>query len=77
MAFRNANLSVISFCGGFTLWQYKTQDPIEDIDGKNYFGPIWTLAACGDVIYITAQGRTYQRQIIEIAKDKIIVGKLD
>lgn len=79
MAFQNKNLAVIAYANGFTYWHYNAREEvIEDIDGKNFFGPIWTLAALGDVFLITDKnGRTHQRQIIELGNEKCIVGKLD
>lgn len=77
MAFRNKNLSVIAYANGWTLWHCNAQEPMDNIDGNNYFGPIWTLVAVGDLFYIVDdQGILHQRQVIKIATDYVETGKL-
>lgn len=78
MAFQNKNLSVIAYANGWTLWHYNAQEPMANIDGKNFFGSIWTLCAVGDLIYIVDdKGRLHQRQITEIKNDYVLTEKLD
>lgn len=77
MAFENKRLTVIGYANGFTMWHYSASEPMDEIEGKNYFGAIWTLAALGDLFIITDNhGKTYQRQIVELGKERIILGKL-
>lgn len=77
MAFQNKHLSVIAYANGWTLWHYNAQEPMADIDGKNFFGSIWTLCAVGDLIYIVDdQGCLHQRQITKIDKEYVLTGKL-
>lgn len=77
MAFQNKNLSVIACANGWTLWHYNANEPMDNIDGKNFFGSIWTLCAVGDLIYIVDdKGRLHQRQVIKIETDYIEIGKL-
>jgi hypothetical protein len=76
MAFQQKNLTVIGYANGWTLWHYKTPDSIEEIEkDASYFGNLWALAGMGDVMYITSQGRTYTRQIIEIKQDFVKIGE--
>lgn len=75
MAFKNSQLSVIAYANGFTLWHYNTNDPIESID-KKYFLNASKMLGVGDVIYITSQDKTYQRQFISITKDEVIFSKV-
>lgn len=77
MAFKNKHLSVIAYANGWTLWHYNAQEPMANIDGKNFFGSIWTLCAVGDLIYIVDdQGCLHQRQITKIDKEYVLTGKL-
>lgn len=77
MAFQNKNLSVIAYANGWTMWHYNAHEPMDNIDGKNFFGSIWTLCAVGDLICIVDdKGRLYQRQITEIKHDYVLTGKL-
>lgn len=77
MAFQNKHLSVIAYANGWTLWHYNAQEPMATIDGKNFFGSIWTLCAVGDLIYIVDdQGCLHQRQITKIDKEYVLTGKL-
>lgn len=77
MAFQNKNLSVIAYANGWTMWHYNANEPMANIDGKNFFGSIWTLCAVGDLIYIVDdKGRLHQRQITEIKNDYVLTGKL-
>ena len=77
MAFQNKNLSVIAYTNGWTFWQYNANEPMDNIDGKNFFGSIWTLCAVGDCIYILDDKKClHQRQIIEIKQNYVLIGKL-
>lgn len=77
MAFQNKKLSVIAYANGFTLWHYAANEPMDNIDGKNYFGDIYTLCAVGDLFYIVDdQGILHQRQVIKIETDYVEIGKL-
>lgn len=77
MAFQNKHLSVIAYANDWTLWHYNAQEPMANIDGKNFFGSIWTLCAVGDLIYIVDdQGCLHQRQITKIDKEYVLTGKL-
>lgn len=77
MAFQNKNLSVIAYANNWTLWYYNANEPMDNIDGKNYFGDIFTLCAVGDLFYIVDdQGILHQRQVIKIEKKYVLLGKL-
>ena len=58
MAFKNRNLSVIAYANGFTLWHYVSDDTIEEIKTVDYFKPVVTLAAFGDIFIINASDET-------------------
>ena len=80
MAFQSKNLATIVYVNGNAVWYYRTQDSLEDImNDKKYFGNLWTMVACGDVIYINSNGRTAQRQIVKIdgENNEITLDKLD
>lgn len=78
MAFKQNRLNVIAYANGITFWSYvSTNDSIEKIDQDNtYFTAINTLMKCGDVFWITADGRTYQRQVTEITDKTVKLEKL-
>ena len=78
MAFKNKNMSVIAYANGWTMWQYKTEDSIELIDEDLHYFPmnVVTLMAVGDIIYITSNGTTYQRQIVDIHKRTATIGRV-
>lgn len=77
MAFQNKNLSVIAYANNWTLWHYNANEPMDNIDGKNYFGDIYTLCAVGDLLYIVDdKGVLHQRQVVKIEKQVVLVGKL-
>lgn len=77
MAFQNKNLSVIAYASGWTMWHYNANEPMDNIDGKNFFGDIYTLCAVGDLFYIVDnQGILHQRQVIKIETDYVEIGKL-
>lgn len=58
MAFKNNNLSVISFVNGFTLWHYTSDEPMDEITKKGYFDPMYTLVGIGDIFIINAADTT-------------------
>lgn len=59
MAFQNKNLSVLAYAQGFTLWHYKTQDPMIDVNTPGYFNNILTICDTGDIVIINAFDGTY------------------
>lgn len=66
--FLNKNMSVIAYANGFTLWQYKTTDPLEDVEEcYDYFGKIKTLMAIGDIVIINARDGTAIRAVTELS----------
>lgn len=77
MAFKHSNLTVIAYASGWTMWHYHadTKESITDIrSNPKYFGAMWGLCACGDIIYITCNGYTEQYQIREIKQDYVALG---
>lgn len=70
MAFQNKNLSVIACANGFTLWQYRTQDSIQELGGK-YFEVVADLMAVGDMLIINAGDGNYIRAIKTIENKKV------
>lgn len=71
MSFQNRNLSVIAYANGWTLWCYKTNDEILEVESANYFVPkIVDLMAKGDMIYIVSPKGTYIRVISDISDHK-------
>lgn len=74
MAFKNANLTVINYANGWTMWHYRGEPKESIVDirtNPKYFAPLWTLAACGDIMYITCAGHTEQVQIVKTDKDYV------
>lgn len=75
--FANKRLSVIAYANGWTLWHYNADCTMDEIDGHNFFGNIWTLAAVGDLIYIVdMNGCLHQRKIVKIENETIETGKM-
>lgn len=74
--FQNKNLSVIAYANGFTLWQYKTQDKIDDLQGKYFPQPIRNLMNNGDIMIINASDGTTIRCIKNLYP-LMEMGKLD
>ena len=75
--FLNKNMSVIAYANGFTLWQYKTMDPLEDVEEcYDYFGKIKTLMAIGDIVIINARDGTAIRAVTELSPS-VIIGPLN
>lgn len=61
---KNKSLTVIAYANGFTIWHYTcTDESLEQVLHDGFFYPISHLCANGDIIYITCDGKTYQRQI--------------
>lgn len=75
MAFKNANLSVIAYANGFTLWHYKTQDGIQDIN-EEYFTPVADLMAAGDIFILNCADFTGMRAIKMIQDKKVVLTEL-
>lgn len=77
MAFQNRNLSVIAYANGFTLWHYKSDESLSEITKADYFAPIWTLCAVGDIIIINADDSTCMRKIYLVGDKTVRLAELD
>ena len=67
MGFKKEDLSVIAYANGFTLWHYKTQDKIDDLQGEYFPKRVRDLMAVGDIIIVNATNETGIRCIKQIA----------
>lgn len=75
MAFQNKNLSVVAYANGFTLWQYKTEDTIQELL-SGYFTTVADLMAVGDIIIINARNENGIRAITKIENKHVELGNL-
>jgi hypothetical protein len=50
MAYNSANLSVLAYSNGFTLWHYTTRDTAANLEAAGYFNKAADLLRVGDVI---------------------------
>ena len=64
MAFQQRKLNVIAYANGWTMWNYITQDTIEQVAEPEYFGDATMYMRTGDVFYIVANGVAYQKYIV-------------
>lgn len=66
MAFKSRELSVLAYANGFTLWHYRTEDPLADLldpsigafENAGYFGAACDLLCAGDQIVVNLNGGT-------------------
>ena len=57
MAFKSANLSVLAYANGFTLWHYKSAgDGIGDMAAAGYFDSAADLLRAGDMLALNGEG---------------------
>lgn len=63
MTFKNANLSVLNYALGFTMWHYSTTAKFSVVEKANYFKDLRHLGNHGDIIIITAADGTFVRQL--------------
>ena len=54
MAFRTADLSVLAYANGFTLWHYRTEDRMGEMLSTDYFDPAHAMLRAGDIILANA-----------------------
>lgn len=54
MAYSSSNLSAISYANGFTLWHYRTDDLIADVDNIGYFNDASKMLRSGDFVFVNA-----------------------
>jgi hypothetical protein len=54
MAFVIRNLSVLAYAHGFTLWHYKTDQPLDSVASAHFFDPASEMFASGDMMLISA-----------------------
>ncbi len=73
MAFQNKNMSVIAYANGFTLWHYKSDDPIEQICKATYFPKEFVrLCATGDIMIVNPGDNAACIRALEISSDEHI-----
>ena len=78
MAFQNKNMSVIAYANGFTLWHYKSDDPIEQICKETYFPKeVVRLYATGDIVIMNAGDGTCIKQVEIISADEMKLKQLN
>lgn len=58
MSFASRELSVLAYANGFTLWHYRTSDPVSALlaTGGGYFAAADELLRSGDHILLTLTG---------------------
>ncbi len=54
MAYKKADLAVMSYANGFTQWHYKTVDTAAVVDTEGYFNDASNMMRVGDFISINA-----------------------
>lgn len=64
MAFNKRYLSTIAYVNGWTMWNYITQDTIEEVSSPEYFGNATMFMRTGDVFYIYAKDRMYCKYLV-------------
>lgn len=64
MAFNKRYLNPVAYVYGWTMWNYVTQDTIEQVAEPEYFGNATVFMKTGDVFYIVANGVAYQKYIV-------------
>ena len=52
---------------GFTLWHYRTTDPLAALAGANYFGPAADQLRTGDMIVAAASDGTAFAPVASVA----------
>lgn len=77
MAFRNCNLGILAYAGGFSVWIYSTNDDtIEQVAGDGYFDDANTLFYPGDLIICRCADETMVRTISFENQTKVILGEV-
>lgn len=73
MAFENKYMSVINYANGWTMWHYDAQKETDPDAPKqdDFFTPLKTLGATGDLIVVCSSKGTYLRQL-ELTKDGVV-----
>ena len=54
MAYDPRHLSVLAYANGFTLWHYRSEEPLSRLTGDAYFGTAHDLFRTGDMMLINA-----------------------
>jgi len=54
MAYSPSGLSAISYANGFTLWHYRTQDLVADVDNEGYFNAASKMLRVGDFMFVNS-----------------------
>lgn len=78
MAFQQENMGVLSYCNGFTVWYYRSEnDNFTDIVSSGYFTPFYESLSKEDIIFFTeSQGRTGRRRINQLTPSLVTIAHL-
>ena len=52
MAFNKHTLGVLSYANGFTLWHYRTNDLVAEVDNAGYFNEAASMLRVGDFMFL-------------------------
>lgn len=52
MAYSSSGLSAISYANGFTLWHYRTDDLVAEVDNAGYFNTASKMLRPGDFMLV-------------------------
>ena len=52
MSYKSANLSVLAYANGFTLWHYVTDDTKLELTSKGYFDRACDMLRPGDMVFV-------------------------
>ena len=78
MAFQPENMGVLSYCNGFTVWYYRTDDDnLSKVVASGYFTPFYESLSKEDIIFFTeSQGRTGRRRVNQLTKSLVTITHL-
>jgi hypothetical protein len=78
MAFAIAGLSKLSGANGFTLWHYKTADPIATVNSSAYFtGDAVNMLGVRDVILVSDTNVPSMNWVIVLSNNGTVVDVSD
>lgn len=71
MSFALNDLSVLAYANGFTLWHYRSTDPVGAVGRRGFFNDAADTLAAGDMIMVS--GRDGARVLCVLSDDTAVV----
>ncbi len=77
MPYAARDLSVLAYANGFTLWHYRSREPLETLLSPDYFAPGWEMFRSGDFLLVNAGRQGATLMVAESDRERVSMAILN